>query len=149
MRRAKAVRHKEITNLSTGQEEALTILHDEVFMQPWFIPKPIYMTIRRLLPNLHLMKMRHYFDDYGCLRCGEVDTIYGASGFCNSCNVIVRSRILTSLKRRLKKHQVKWKGSASEHFFDQMNLAQLILYGRPARGPTSAVKPHKNTSRTA
>jgi hypothetical protein len=76
MRRANAVRHKEITNLSTGQEEALTILHDEVFMQPWFIPKPIYMTIRRLLPNPHLMKMRHYFDDYGCLRCGEVDTIW-------------------------------------------------------------------------
>jgi hypothetical protein len=36
--------------------EALAILHDDVFMQPWFIPKPIYLAIRRLLPNVHLME---------------------------------------------------------------------------------------------
>lgn len=115
---------------SSGEGQALAILYDEVFMQPWFIPKPIYMAIRRLLPNIHLMKMRHYFDDYGCLRCGESNAIYGASGFCNACNVIVRSRILSSLKKRLKKAHVKWEQTASDHFFDQMNLAQLILSGR-------------------
>jgi len=88
------------------------------------------LTIRRLLPNIHLVKLRHYFDDYGCIRCGQTDTIYGSSGFCYACNVIVRSRILMSLKKRLKKANVKWKETAGEHFFDQMNLAQLILYGR-------------------
>ena len=122
--------------LSTGQRRALAVLYDELFMQPWFIPKRTYLAIRRLLPNIHLMKMRHYFDDYGCLRCGEADTIYGASGFCHSCNIIVRSRILTSLKKRLKKAHIKWEATVSDHFFDQMNLAQLILYGS-ARGATS------------
>jgi hypothetical protein len=116
-------------SLSDGQRQALAILYDEVFMQPWFIPKPIYLAIRRLLPNIHLMKMRHYFDDYGCLRCGESNAIYGASGFCYACNVIVRCRILRSLKKRLKKAHVKWEETASDHFFDQMNLAQLILSG--------------------
>jgi hypothetical protein len=125
---------KKTAHLSTGQEQAFAILHDEVFMQPWFIPKPIYLAIRRLLPNIHLMKMRHYFDDYGCLRCGESDAVYGASGFCYSCNVIVRSRILAGLKKRLKKAHVRWEETASDHFFDQMNLAQLILYGRAPRG---------------
>ena len=120
-------------SLSDGQREALAILSDDVFMQPWFVPKPIYFAIRRLLPNIHLMKMRHYFDDYGCIRCGETDTLYGASGFCHSCNVIVRSRLLASIKKRLKKAHVKWKESVSEHFFDQMNLAQLILYGSARR----------------
>jgi hypothetical protein len=123
-------RRKRATPVLRGQEEALTILNDEVFMQPWFMPKPIYLTIRRLLPNIHLVKLRHYFDDYGCIRCGQTDTIYGSSGFCYACNVIVRSRILMSLKKRLKKANVKWKETAGEHFFDQMNLAQLILYGR-------------------
>jgi hypothetical protein len=91
MRRDKL--RKRTAHLSTGQEQAFAILHDEVFMQLWFIPKPIYLAIRRLLPNIHLMKMRHYFDDYRCLRCGDSDAVYGASGFCHSCNVIVRSRV--------------------------------------------------------
>jgi hypothetical protein len=142
MRKSKS--GKKTAHLSTGQEQALAILHDEVFMQPWFIPKPIYLTIRRLLPNIHLMKMRHYFDDYGCLRCGESDAVYGASGFCHSCNVIVRSRVLAGLKKRLKKAHVMWEQTASDHFFDRMNLAQLILYGRT---PAVAIE-HKMKSST-
>jgi len=122
---------KGSTRLPRDQEQALAILYDEVFMQPWFIPKEIYFAMRRLLPNIHLMKMRHYFDDYGCLRCSRGDVPYGASGFCHACNVVVRSRILAGLKKRLKKAHVKWKETVSDHFFDQMNLAQLILYGAP------------------
>jgi hypothetical protein len=130
MRRTKP--RKKAVHLS-GQEQALAILHDEVFMQPWFIPKPIYLAIRRLLPNIHLMKMRHYFADYGCLRRGESDAVYGASGFCYSYNVIVRSRVLAGLKKRLKKAHMRWEQTASDHFFDQMNLAQLVLHGRTYR----------------
>ena len=135
-RHHRKMRRRKVENgLSVGQREALLILSDDVFMQPWFVPKPIYFAIRRLLPNIHLMKMRHYFDDYGCIRCGETDTIYGASGFCHSCNVVVRSRLLASIKKRLKKAHVKWKESASDHFFDRMNLAQLILYGASDGAP--------------
>jgi hypothetical protein len=93
-----------------------------------------------------LMKMRHYFDDYGCLRCGDSDAVYGASGFCHSCNVIVRSRVLAGLKKRLKKAHVRWEQTASDHFFDQMNLAQLILYGRT---PTDAIEPKIKSSTLA
>ncbi|HLZ52490.1 MAG TPA: hypothetical protein VKP61_17200 [Candidatus Acidoferrum sp.] len=114
---------------SKGKEQALAILYDEVFMQPWFVPKDVYLAIRRIIPNIHLMKMRHYFDDYGCLKCGETETIYGSSGLCHACNVVVRSRIMASLKKRLKKMHVKWEETVSDHFFDQMNLAQLILRG--------------------
>lgn len=129
------------TKLSRGQKQALTIIDDEVFMQPWFVPKPIYLAIRRLLPNIHLMKMRYYFDDYGCLRCGESDVLYGASGLCHACNVVVRSRIMASLKRRLKKARVQWEETVSDHFFDEMNLAQLILYGTTTRSHK-----HRNAS---
>jgi hypothetical protein len=120
---------KQTSYLSKGQQQAFAILDDEIFMQPWFVPKPIYLAIRRLLPNIHLMKMRHYFDDYGCLRCGKTDALYGASGLCHSCNVIVRSRIMASLKKRLRKAHIKWEATISDHFFDRMNLAQLLVHG--------------------
>ncbi|SRR5579871_361600 len=130
--------------LSRGQRQALTILDDEVFMQPWFVPKPIYLAIRRLLPNIHLMKMRHYFDDFGCLKCGRSDVLYGASGLCHACNVVVRSRIMASLKKRLKKARIEWEETVSDHFFDEMNLAQLILYGSPQKS-----RKHRNSSTPA
>ncbi len=129
--RHKARKPKSVsTALTASQQEVVAILNDDIFMQPWFVPKPVYLAIRRLLPNIHLMKMRHYFDDYGCLRCGDNDALYGASGLCHACNVVVRSRLLISIKRRLKAAHVKWEAAASDHFFDQMNLAQLILHGR-------------------
>lgn len=129
---------------SRGQSQALAILHDEVFMQPWFVPKAIYLAIRRLLPNIHLMKMRYYFDDYGCLRCGKSDVLYAAAGLCRACNVIVRSRIMASLKKRLKKAHVQWEETVSDHFFDEMNLAQLILYGSAQKGHKRRDTPDPN-----
>ena len=128
--------------LSRGQRQALSILEDEVFMQPWFVPKPIYLAIRRLLPNIHLMKMRFYFDDYGCLRCGRSNVLYESSGMCHACNAIVRSRIMACLKKRLKKARVQWEETASDHFFDEMNLAQLILYGSRKRTNKQYVRPY-------
>lgn len=149
MRELKAISDKPFVRnrsakLSRGQRQALAILDDEIFMQPWFVPKPIYLAIRRLLPNIHLMKMRHYFDDYGCLRCGKSDVLYGAAGLCHACNVIVRSRIMASLKKRLKKARVQWEETVSDHFFDEMNLAQLILYGSPRKGHKHGNTPAPN-----
>lgn len=123
---------------ATAEEQALTLLLDEVFMQPWFLPKPIYLAVRRLIPNIHLMKLRNYFDDYGCLRCGSDDALYGSCGLCHPCNVVVRSRLMMCMKKRLKKAHVKWEGTVSDHFFDHMNLAQLILYGSPQTGEAAA-----------
>jgi hypothetical protein len=78
------------------------LLNDDVFLQPWFVPKEVYLQIRRLLPNIHLAKMRYYFEDYGCLKCGERKSLYGSNGLCERCNVVIRGRLVRSLKRRLK-----------------------------------------------
>jgi hypothetical protein len=74
---------------------------DDVSLQPWFLPKPLQLAIRKVLPSIHLAKMRYYFDDYGCLRCQKRNTLYGSNGFCESCCKIVRDRVTRSLKRRL------------------------------------------------
>ena len=76
---------------------------DELFLQPWFLPKPTYLTLRHILPPSHMLKMRYYFEDYGCLRCGDLKVPYCSNGLCRSCTVIVRSRIVLALKRRFRK----------------------------------------------
>ncbi len=77
-------------------------LDSDVFLQPWFLPRDVYIQIRRVLPSAHLSKMRYYFEDYGCLKCGVRDSLYGSNGFCEKCNVLIRGRVTRALKRRLR-----------------------------------------------
>lgn len=76
---------------------------DEVFLQPWFLPRPLSEKIRRLLPSSQFLKMRYYFDDYGCLKCGKRNCLYGTNGMCERCYVIVRQRIASTLFRRFRR----------------------------------------------
>jgi len=80
---------------------------DAIFLQPWFLPIEVYREVRRLLPYIHLFKMRYYFDDYGCLKCGKKDALYQSNGLCESCGVVVRHRVRQALMRRLKKVGIK------------------------------------------
>ena len=36
---------------------------DELFLQPWFLPRPVSEKIRKLLPSSQFQKMRYHFDD--------------------------------------------------------------------------------------
>ena len=47
------------------------VLLDDIFLQPWFLPWKTASSIRTLLPADHRHKMRFYFEDYGCLKCGK------------------------------------------------------------------------------
>jgi hypothetical protein len=76
--------------------------YDELFLQPWFLPKPTYLEIRRILPGSQLQKMRYYFDDFGCLKCGGRGVAYGSNGMCKRCNIVVRARIILCLKKRFR-----------------------------------------------
>jgi hypothetical protein len=85
-----------------GIREQTTVIEDDaVFFQPWYLPKDVYLQIRRLLPNAQLSKMRYYYEDYGCLKCSQKETIYGSNGLCERCTVLIRGRLQRSLKRRL------------------------------------------------
>ena len=85
-----------------SHEESLQqLLDDQVFLLPWYLPKEVYLAVRRVLPNIHIAKMRYYFDDYGCIRCERKDVLYRTNGLCERCNVIVRWRLMQCLKKRL------------------------------------------------
>jgi hypothetical protein len=76
---------------------------DEIFLQPWFVPKDLFLTFRRMLPSCQLLKMRYYFDDYGCIKCGRRQVRYGHNGFCRTCGRMVTARVILALKRRFRK----------------------------------------------
>jgi hypothetical protein len=73
------------------------------FLQPWFVNKSTYLKFRTMLPSCHLLKLRHYFEDYGCLRCGKVQARYGNNGFCRACGRLVSARMICARKRRFRR----------------------------------------------
>jgi hypothetical protein len=75
---------------------------EDIFLQPWYMPKPVSLQMRKILPSIHLAKMRFYFDDHGCLRCERRDILYGSNGMCENCSTIVRGRLANCMKRRLR-----------------------------------------------
>src|SRR5579872_1233871 len=84
--------------LTKAQHAALL---DDVLFQPWFLPKRTAYAIRSLLPTNFWRKMRHYFDDYGCLIC-ESRTGYHSNGLCQRCHNKIQARLTRSIKRRSK-----------------------------------------------
>jgi hypothetical protein len=95
--------------------------NDELFMQPWFISEPLAFKLRRLIPDSQFRKMRYYFDDYGCLRCGDRDSAYGSHGMCPRCSAIIRGRLVISLKRRFKKVGVKVDNAAIDSYLKRLH----------------------------
>jgi hypothetical protein len=83
------------------------LANDELFLQPWFLPKPTYLTLKKLLPSSQLAKMRYYFEDYGCLKCSSRTALYGSNGMCFQCSIVVRGRVALCLKKRFCKVGVK------------------------------------------
>lgn len=109
-------------------------LLEDVFLQPWFLPLKVAISLRELLPGDHRHKMRYYFDDYGCMKCGKKHVRYGSNGMCKTCVQQVKLKMLWAIRRR-------WtaSGFAEEQprTFKRMADAQRMLRDL-------LVKPHKN-----
>jgi hypothetical protein len=114
---------------------------EEVFLQPWFLPNDVSRQIRRLLPNIHLMKMRYYFEEYGCIRCERRDILYASNGLCENCAPLIRGRVVTCLKKRLKSVGVA-ESQQCEVLDDCVSSAREILAGS-RKGITT---PHQQPS---
>lgn len=108
---------------------------DELFLQPWFLSRSQYEAVRRLLPPSQMLKMRYYFDDYGCLKCGNLEALYGSNGLCRGCSVVVRARVVLALKRRFKQVGVKIQKEPFERY-----LAR-VFERRPGSRPSSVMCP--------
>ena len=128
---------------STGRQSRTTSKidvggpEDELFLQPWFLSRCDYMAVRKVLPPSQMLKMRSYFEDYGCLKCGKLDALYGSNGFCRGCSIIVRARIVLALRRRFKKVGAK----VPKEPFDR--YLRSVFGQRPGSQITSATCPRR------
>lgn len=108
-------------------------LLDEIFLQPWFLSQQTAFAIRRLLPPEHRHKMRFYFDDYGCMKCGKKNAPYGSNALCKLCMQQVKLKLFFAIKRR-------WTAASPDNLprtFKRMADAQRLLKDlleRPAPG---------------
>jgi hypothetical protein len=98
-------------------------LLDDIFLQPWFLPLKTAFAVKRIVPPEHRHKMRFYFDDYGCLKCGKGNITYGSNGLCKGCMQQVKLRLFFAIKRR-------WTAASPDNLprtFRRMADAQRLL----------------------
>jgi hypothetical protein len=96
----------------------------EAALQPWFLPKPLAWKIRSMLPHEYRRKMRYYFDDFGCIKCGRKTARYGFNGFCRVCCELVMHRMAFAFGRRQK---VGVKREYSKQQLQRVALARELL----------------------
>src|SRR5271170_4564469 len=70
-----------------------------LMLEPWFLPRRIAYGIRALIPAYYKHRMRHFFEDYGCLVCMG-DREYLSNGMCRNCYNKTCSRIRASMRHR-------------------------------------------------
>lgn len=107
---------------------------EELLLQPWFLPKRIALGITKLVPPDYRKRMRDYFIDFGCLRCGHTDRIYGANGMCEPCKNLTYARVVASGNRRLRDRQPLLYG---KEFVGHANRARKLLKGYRQRDSKS------------
>ena len=112
--------------MSKNPMSATLLANDELFLQPWFLPKPTYLTLKKLLPSSQLAKMRYYFEDYGCLKCCSRTALYGSNGMCLGCSIIVRGRIALCLKKRFRRVGVKVSGGPLRRYTKRLTIAKFL-----------------------
>jgi hypothetical protein len=119
----------------TKSDNSRISVSDRAMLQPWFLPRHVSVAIRRLLPDESTRKMRHFFDDYGCLRCDRKDIPYGSNGMCYKCFDMVRRKLKWSMKRHFKATADAKNTPSPRDFLSKAELAQKLLSGMSERGP--------------
>jgi hypothetical protein len=110
---------RKIRNKVSGWNEAI--------FHPWFLPRKAYRTIVQAVPREYLMKMRDYFDRYGCMRCNRSIAAYGSNGMCSTCVSNISRKLRRCVKRRfgaLKKPAVE---PHLQHYLASAKTAREIL----------------------
>jgi hypothetical protein len=109
---------------------------EAVLLQPWFLPRRIAFAIHTLIPTDFRNKMRHFFDDYGCLIC-EKEYDYHSNGMCMLCYARTRKKLLLSVRRHAGRGK---KLRLDLELFRQEKLAKKLLGRFSIGGPTMLKK---------
>jgi hypothetical protein len=120
------MRNHRNPNKTSPSSEIVNALARELLLQPWFLPFRITRAILSLLPPNYRRRMHDYFDDYGCLRCGQSDVIYQSNGMCRKCVMAVVHRLRVCEMRRSKERTARRYG---KDFMAKAKQARRLLSG--------------------
>jgi hypothetical protein len=97
----------------------------QVFL-PWFLDWRTMKKVEAILPHYYHMRLRFYFDKYGCIRCNRKRVLYCANGLCKPCTGLVRDRMEQSDKK-MKRRYGKRPEIPSAVILKRMKTAQELL----------------------
>jgi hypothetical protein len=114
---------------------------------PWFLPRSTYQSIVRLVPREYLMKMRDYFERYGCIRCEKRQAGYGQNGMCRLCYSEIGRRLRRCLKARFRQPKMQTGNREVTEIIAGAKMARKLLRDMmPAtRGTANAGQQKYNT----
>jgi hypothetical protein len=78
------------------------------FLLPCLLTKRAYLAMRSIVPRDFQRRMRYYYDDHGCLRCGFHRGPHKANGFCLRCCSLVTTRLKRCHDRRKNRKQSRY-----------------------------------------
>lgn len=82
---------KAKNQMSCGQDESLLL--------PLFLSRRAAQAVRGYIPRNYRKRMKFYYQDYGCLRCGLKDDPRQKNGLCLRCSDLIRERLKRSFFR--------------------------------------------------
>jgi ribosomal protein L40E len=107
---------------------------DEALLLPWFLTRRATMAIRSNVPKHYQRRMRNYFDDYGCLRCGIRNGTHSGNGLCRRCSGTVLTRLKRSYERRVRPQRSHY----AKDLLSKAHVAKALLKNLlHAKGPGS------------
>lgn len=116
----------------TGTTEELL---DNIFMQPWYLTRKLAIRITKMLPRSHTHKMRMYFEDYGCLKCGKKKVMYGSNGFCARCKDKVMHQMLFTIRRHFQPSPLELIDRGTKEVRDAWSLLKEFRPASQRRAP--------------
>lgn len=109
---------------------------DESLLLPWFLTKRATLAIRSNVPKHYQIRMRNYFDDYGCLRCSTHRGQHKGNGLCNRCSGLILARLKRGYERRERPRVSHYAKELLNKAHDaEMLLKDLLHWKWPPRLP--------------
>lgn len=106
----------------------------DALLQPWFLSMETAKAVLRLIPRVYFSRMRWFFEDYGCLRCGKRNVAYGSNCLCFRCRLRVAYRMRRSMQRRLAHARVPTHQLREPSYINRAKLAERLLSDLAANG---------------